>query len=188
MRRLRERHLRGEQRAQRRPRGRGCVISTRSPRLDELRAAGRGRPAGKSWRGSSSMTSAKCSCSSRRGGALRDDAAAVHDGDLIAQQLGLLHVVRGEDDGLAARLDRLHQLPEVAPRLRIEPGGRLVEEQHRRVVDQRDGQQQPLLLAAGELAAVAVGQLLQRAQADDFLDLEPARRTARGTARCSGAR
>ena len=107
-------------------------------------------------------------------GALGDDAAAVHDGDLIAQQLRLLHVVGREDDGLAARLDGFDQLPEAAPRLRVKPGGRFIEEQHRRIVDQRDGEQQALLLSAGELAAVALGELLQRAQADHLLDIEAA--------------
>ena len=68
----------------------------------------------------------------------------------------------------------MHQLPEVAARLRIKAGGRLVEEQHRRIVDQRDGQQQALLLAAGELAAVASGELLERAQTDHLLDVEAA--------------
>jgi len=46
------------------------------------------------------------------------------------------------------------------------------QEQYRGVVDQRDREQQPLLLAAGELAAVAPGELLERAQADDLIDVE----------------
>src|SRR4029077_2487651 len=74
------------------------------------------------------------------GRALRDDAAVIEDDDLIAQQLRLLHVVRREDDGLALRLDRLHQLPEVAACLRVEPGGRLVEEQPRRVAEEGEGE------------------------------------------------
>jgi len=49
-----------------------------------------------------------------------------------------------------------------------------IQEQHRRVVDQRDREQQPLLLAAGELAGIAPGELLERAQADDLIDLESA--------------
>jgi hypothetical protein len=104
---------------------------------------------------------------------LRDDAAVIEYHDLIAQQLGLFHVVGREDDGLALRLDRLHQLPEVAPRLRIESGCRLIEEQHVGVVDERDGKQQPLLLSAGELAIVAPGELLERAQAQQLIDRQP---------------
>src|SRR5207245_9665083 len=107
------------------------------------------------------------------GRALGDDVTAIHDGDLIAQELRLLHVVGRQDDGLAARLDRLHQLPEITSRLRIESGGGLIEEQHRRIVDERDREQQPLLLAAGELAGVAPRELLQGAQADELIDFEP---------------
>src|SRR5579871_34907 len=75
---------------------------------------------------------------------LRHDAATVHDDDLVAQQLRLLHVVRGENDRLALCLDRLHQRPEIAARLWIETGGRFVEEQHCRVVDERYREQQSL--------------------------------------------
>src|SRR5690348_11568091 len=104
---------------------------------------------------------------------LRDDAAVIEYHDLIAQQLGFFHVVGREDDGLALRLDRLHQLPEVAPRLRIEAGRRLIEEQHIGIVDERDGEQQALLLPAGELAIVAPGELLERAQAQHLVDRQP---------------
>ena len=86
---------------------------------------------GKSCRGSSSMTSAKCSCSSRRGGPCAMMRPPVDDRDFIAQQLGFFHVVRGEDDGLAARLDGLDELPEIAPRLRIEARRGLIQEQQR---------------------------------------------------------
>ena len=54
------------------------------------------------------------------------------------------------------RLDRPHQFPEVAAGLGIEAGGRLVEEEDLRVVDQRGGDRQPLLLSAGELLGLAV--------------------------------
>src|SRR5690606_32440634 len=55
--------------------------------------------------------------------------------------------------------------------LRIETRRRLVEEQYRGVVDECDGEQQPLLLAAGKLAVVAIRELLQRAQAQQFVDV-----------------
>jgi len=45
---------------------------------------------------------------------------------------------------------------------RIESGGGSYQEQYRGVVDQRDREQQPLLLAAESFAAVAPGELLER--------------------------
>src|SRR5262249_18460591 len=102
---------------------------------------------------------------------LRDDTAAVEDHDLIAQKLRFLHVVRGENDGLALRLDRLYQLPEIAPRLRVGAGGGCTEKQYRGIGNQSDRKQQPLLLAARELAGIARGQLLQRTQADHLVDV-----------------
>ena len=52
-------------------------------------------------------------------------------------------------------------LPELQPALRIEAGGRLVEEQQLGVADQGAGDRQALLLAAGELADARVALLLQ---------------------------
>ena len=83
---------------------------------------------------------------------------------------------------LLARLDGLHELPEIAAGLGIETCRRLIQKQYRGVVHQGDREQQSLLLAAGELAVVAIRQFLERAQAYDFLDVEAARRTGRGTA------
>ena len=82
--------------------------------------------------------------------AQRDDAAVIHDGDAVAQALGLIHVVRGENDGAARLLELVDQVPQMAARLGIEAGGRLVEKQQLRIADQRAGHGQPLLLPAGE--------------------------------------
>ena len=43
--------------------------------------------------------------------AQRDHAAMIHDGHAIAQPLGLIHVVGGEDDGAARLLQPIHQGP-----------------------------------------------------------------------------
>src|SRR5262245_20830548 len=79
-----------------------------------------------------------------------DDAAVLDDRDTIAQPFGLLHQMRGEEHRLAARADAAHQLPDGAPRLRIEPGGQLVEEHDVRIVDERERDEEPLLLTAGQ--------------------------------------
>ena len=77
-----------------------------------------------------------------------DDASVLDDGDAIAQPLRLLHQVRGQEHGLAARADAAHQLPDRAPRLRIEAGRQLVEKHHFGIVDERERDEQALLLAA----------------------------------------
>src|SRR4051794_23579796 len=56
--------------------------------------------------------------------------AVVHDRDPLAELLGLLHVVGGEQDRLAGRVQRPQRVPQVDPGLRVDAGGRLVQEQH----------------------------------------------------------
>src|SRR6266699_5423253 len=46
----------------------------------------------------------------------------------------------------------LDPVPQLAPSLRVETGGRLVEEHEWRIMDRRDHQRQALLLPAGKLA------------------------------------
>ena len=60
------------------------------------------------------------------------DAAVVDDGDPVAELVGLLHVVGGEQDRLAVGVELAEDLPQGDAALRVEPGGRLVEEQDRR--------------------------------------------------------
>ena len=61
-------------------------------------------------------------------GALRDDLRLVHDHEPIAELLRLVHVVRREDERHALLLEAVEAVPERVPRLRVEAGGRLVEE------------------------------------------------------------
>ena len=93
------------------------------------------------------------------------DLTAAHDGDAVAHRERLALVVGHEDerdpdlalDPLELDLHRLAQL-------QVEGGQRLVEEQGARQVDERPGQGDALLLAAGELGRPAGGEL---GQADD---------------------
>ena len=65
------------------------------------------------------------------------------------ERVGLVEVVRGEEDRRAVpRAQALDVLPQVGPRLRVEAGGRLVEEDQRRVVDQPHHDVEAALLAA----------------------------------------
>ena len=119
---------------------------------------------------------------------LGDDAAAIHDRDDVAEEVRLFHVVRRQQDGAALGLDRADQVPEVVAGLRIEAGRRLVEEQHARVVRERDREQQALHLPAGELAVIAIRDLLERAGLDQLVDVAPPRVQAREQRRASRAR
>lgn len=64
------------------------------------------------------------------GRALGDDPAAVEDGDAVGELVGLLQVLRGEEDGDAAVDEIADDLPHGVPGARVESGGRLIEEDH----------------------------------------------------------
>jgi len=76
---------------------------------------------------------------------------AVDDDDVVRLR-GLLHVVRRQEHRQPRLpLKRLHAVPDALPRLRVEPGRRLVEEQQLRRIDQRARDVRPAPLPAGEL-------------------------------------
>ena len=84
--------------------------------------------------------------------ALLLDPAQVHDDDRVAHRQGLLLVVGHVDErdpDLA--LECLSSSCISCAELAVERAQRLVEEQHRRMVDERPGQGDALLLAAGQL-------------------------------------
>ena len=60
-----------------------------------------------------------------------------------------------------AALELVDQVPELAARLRVEAGGRLVEEEQLGIADQRAGEREPLLLPARQRADARVALLLQ---------------------------
>src|ERR1041385_5404378 len=72
--------------------------------------------------------------------------------------------------GAALPLPVLDQVPELPPRLRVEPGGRLVEEEELGIGHQRAGERQPLLLAAGELADPGVALLAELHRGEHVVD------------------
>src|SRR5262249_5923974 len=77
------------------------------------------------------------------------DLAVVDDGQPVAQPIGLVHVVRADENreiAFAAQL--LEQLPDDATALRIEPGGGLVEEEDARAVDEAARDLEPAAHAA----------------------------------------
>ena len=72
----------------------------------------------------------------------------------------------GHKDGFATVADAAHQVPDRPPRLRVEPGGQLIQKYHFRIVDQRQSDEQPLFLSTRErheprIPAVGKAQLFE---------------------------
>src|SRR5262245_34790483 len=88
---------------------------------------------------------------------------------MVAESLGLVHVMRRQENRPAAGAESVDQVPQLPARLRIEPGGRLVEHQQVGSADERAGYGETLALAAGELANTGRRLFLQRYPADDFI-------------------
>ena len=86
----------------------------------------------------------------RAGRALGDDLRLVHDHQPVAQLLRLVHVVRREDERHALLLEAVETVPEQVSRLRVEAGGRLVEQQQVGLVDEPAGDDQAPLHAPRE--------------------------------------
>jgi hypothetical protein len=63
--------------------------------------------------------------------------------DAVGEPVGLLEVLRGQQHGRAAGDAVLDRVPQRAAAARVEAGGRLVEEQHRRAGDERGGEVEP---------------------------------------------
>src|ERR1039458_3287658 len=106
------------------------------------------------------------------GSAYPDHLPGAHDADPVGEVLSLVHVVGGEQDGLAQLAHAAHDLPRVAPCRRVEAGGRLVEEHQLRVSDQREGEIETSLLPTRELLDAHARLLLQADQLDDVVGRE----------------
>src|SRR5207248_2690460 len=96
------------------------------------------------------------------------DSTVVHDRDPVAQGLGFLEVVRGQDDRLASLPEVGNEIPERTSRGRVQARRGLVEEEELRVVDERERNRQPLALAAREMARLRVPLLGQVKGLDDL--------------------
>jgi hypothetical protein len=78
----------------------------------------------------------------------------VEERDAVTEPLGLLHEVGDQQDRDAALAHLLDQVPGVAAGLGIKAGRHLVEHGEPGPADERQGDRQALLLAAGERAIV----------------------------------
>ena len=118
-------------------------------------------------------------------GVVGHDPAAGEDQDPVGQLLGLVEVMRGEQDrGVLQAGQPLHQLVELPARLGVEAGGRLVEEQQLRASDDADRHVEPAPLTARERRELAVRQLGQA----DGVEQQRRRRTAAAARAWSTAR
>ena len=98
----------------------------------------------------------------------REQLAVIHDPDPVGERGRLVHVVRRQDERDAAVAQLAQAVPHEQPRGRVEPGRRLVEEQHLRRVHQRPRDHHALRLAAArtcpasDFAAVEQPELLEQ--------------------------
>src|SRR5437868_4207763 len=92
-----------------------------------------------------------------RGRVERGDPAVVDDRDAIAELIRLLHVVRGEQYGAALRLELADAIAQVPRRLRIQSHGRLVENDERRIWEERPSQGETLAHSGRIALDVVVG-------------------------------
>ncbi len=94
-------------------------------------------------------------------GALSEDFAVVDNGDEVADALGLFHVVGGVDDGAALIAQGADDVEDGVAGLRVDAGGRLIEQDERGIVDERGGEVEASLHAAGvflDAVACAIGE------------------------------
>ena len=114
---------------------------------------------------------------------LGDDPAVVDDPDAVGEDVGLLEVLRRQEHRhvVLAREPR-DLLPERRAALRVEAGRRLVEEQDRGPVDEREREVEAALHPARVAADLAVGRLRQPDALEELV--WRGLRSARGTA-CS---
>ena len=85
----------------------------------------------------------------------------IDDSYAVAEAFRFFDVMRGHDDGFLFALEFFDNVVNFAAHLGVETGGGLVEEQHLRIVYQRQGQGQALFLSARELAVEGVTFFLQ---------------------------
>ena len=94
----------------------------------------------------------------RRRSALRDDPPVVDDPDAVGEHVGLLEVLRREEDGDALVAGEPRDLlPECGAALDVETRRRLVEKDDARPVHERERQVEPALHPARVPAHLAIG-------------------------------
>ena len=108
--------------------------------------------------------------SERAGTVQRDDFAAMHDRDSVAQALRLVEVVgRQENRRVAARSQAADHVQQLGADAGVEADCRLVEKEHAGARDERSGDLQPPALAAAVAPDGPVDQLSEVEQVEEAL-------------------
>ena len=142
------------------PRAAHAVTSCTSPSTRSRVRPVASRNTSSSVGSASSPRRSRSSSLSARRRALADDAPVVDDRQPVAELVGLLQVLRGEEDRRAARVDAAHLVPHGEAARGVEAGGRLVEEEDLGPVDERRREVEAPLHAAGVALDEAVGGVL----------------------------
>ncbi len=100
---------------------------------------------------------------------LGHDAALIDDDKAVAELFGFVHVVGGEKQRRALFLEAEQAVPENVAGLWDEFGGRLVEQQDARVVDEGTGDGQAPFHAAGEVVDLGCGLVLELGELEQFV-------------------
>src|SRR5208337_1704760 len=100
---------------------------------------------------------------------LDKERAVVHDHQPVAEPGSLVEIMRGEDNGISLRPEKLKAVPDQVSCLRVEADGRLVKDEQVRVVDERPGEDEPAFHAPGELVDGGVALLGERHKCEQLL-------------------
>ena len=103
--------------------------------------------------------------------AVGDVAPVVEHDDVVGEPVGLVEVLRREQDGRAVTDQVAQHVPQIAAAPRIETGGRLVEEQHGRVGHQAGGEIELAAHAAGEVLRQPIGGVFEVEPLEELVGL-----------------
>src|SRR6185437_132194 len=92
----------------------------------------------------------------------------VDDDDTVGERVGLFQVVGREQYRPAAGGQCAYRIPEAAARLQVHPDRRLVQKHEVRITAERESKQDPLPLAARQVAEFPVLDTLEAGAAHDF--------------------
>ena len=100
-----------------------------------------------------------------------EDAPVADDADAVGERGGILEVVGDEERRQRERVEQLAKLgSDSGPRMGVERGERLVEQQNGGIPRQRTGEGDPLALAAGELAHARAGEVADAEALEELVD------------------